>query len=287
MAEHSRFWNSSPGDVREYQAAEFAEYFSRFLSDGIYVEGGNLGLRVNTGSGLQVVVSPGFALIRGVLYHNDANLTLNLSAADSILDRIDRIVLRFDEVNQEIKARVLQGGNASSPTAPSITEDGTTKELTLAQVRVNKQVTSISTGNITDERLSETCGIVSLLANAPLDDLLAEWEQFKSERGTDYQAWLATLSDALSGNVAENLLGLIDGHKNDDNNPHEVTKSQVELGNVDNVKQMPLSGGTFTGVAKAQTNTNYTTAQLRNVILSTSNANVNSMNNGDIWIKYS
>lgn len=27
MAEHFRFFNSAPGDMREYQAAEFAEYF--------------------------------------------------------------------------------------------------------------------------------------------------------------------------------------------------------------------------------------------------------------------
>lgn len=47
---------------------------------------------------------------------------------------------------------------------------------------------------------------------------------------------------------------------------------------------MTLSGGTFTGPAYAQANTSYTTAQLRNVILSTSDPS--GGNNGDIWIKY-
>lgn len=47
---------------------------------------------------------------------------------------------------------------------------------------------------------------------------------------------------------------------------------------------MALSGGTFTGAAIAQANTSYTTAQLRNVILSTSDPT--GGNNGDIWIKY-
>jgi len=60
----------------------------------------------------------------------------------------------------------------------------------------------------------------------------------------------------------------------------------LELNNVTNDKQMPIAGGTFTGVVKAQANTNYTTAQLRNVILSTDDAELSSMNNGDIWIKY-
>lgn len=44
------------------------------------------------------------------------------------------------------------------------------------------------------------------------------------------------------------------------------------------------SGGTMTGALIAQTNTNYTTAQMRNVIIST--ADPSGGNNGDIWLKY-
>lgn len=65
---------------------------------------------------------------------------------------------------------------------------------------------------------------------------------------------------------------------------HTHTPSQVGLGNVTNVAQMPISGGTFTGVAVAQNNTSYTTKQLRNVILSTADPSGGS--NGDVWIKY-
>lgn len=39
----------------------------------------------------------------------------------------------------------------------------------------------------------------------------------------------------------------IDAHEADTDNPHEVTKSQVGLSNVDNVKQLPITGGTLTG----------------------------------------
>lgn len=44
--------------------------------------------------------------------------------------------------------------------------------------------------------------------------------------------------------------------------------------------------GATGGLIKAQTNTSYTTAQLRNVILSPNAANVSAMQNGDIWIQY-
>jgi hypothetical protein len=47
-----------------------------------------------------------------------------------------------------------------------------------------------------------------------------------------------------------------------------------------------ITGGIFGGIVKAKTNTDYTTAQLRNVIMSTTDPDITKMNNGDIWIKY-
>jgi hypothetical protein len=88
---------------------------------------------------------------------------------------------------------------------------------------------------------------------------------------------------ALDATQGKELADLVSTHT-ESANPHGTTKADVGLGNVDDVKQMPIAGGTFTGVAVAQTNTSYTTRQLRNVILSTSDPSGGS--NGDIWIKY-
>ncbi len=284
MAEKSRFWNSTTEDPREYQAAEFAEYFSRFLSDGIYVGDNQADLKVVAGNGLSVDIAPGFAFVRGYLYKNDEELNIPVDGSDATLDRIDRVIIRFDERGRKIEADIKKGTPGSKPNPPALIDNNMVKELSLAQIRINHGAT---TALVIDERFTAHCGIVSLIIEAPLNDLLAEWEQFKSERGTDYQAWLGTLTALLDENVAGNLLGLINAHKDDDDNPHEVTKSQVNLGNVDNVKQMPIAGGTFTGMVKAHTNTNYEVAQVRNMILSADNADLNSMNDGDIWIKYS
>ena len=51
-------------------------------------------------------------------------------------------------------------------------------------------------------------------------------------------------------------------------------------------EDMTKAGGTFTGITTAYSNTSYTVAQLRNVILSTSDAVLESMQDGEIWIKY-
>lgn len=56
-------------------------------------------------------------------------------------------------------------------------------------------------------------------------------------------------------------------------------------GNLNNY--VPKSGITMTGPLVAQSNTNYTTAQVRNIIMSTSAPTVTDGNNGDIWIQYS
>ena len=48
---------------------------------------------------------------------------------------------------------------------------------------------------------------------------------------------------------------------------------------------VPKTGTTMTGALVAQTNTNYSTAQMRNIIISTSDPSGGS--SGDIWIKYS
>lgn len=69
-----------------------------------------------------------------------------------------------------------------------------------------------------------------------------------------------------------------DARLSDDRNPKDHTHDPSEVGS------MPIAGGTFTGVAKAQANTTYTTAQLRNIIQSTADPSGGA--NGDIWIKY-
>lgn len=48
--------------------------------------------------------------------------------------------------------------------------------------------------------------------------------------------------------------------------------------------KLDKSGGVMTGVLTAQNNTSYTTAQVRNITLST--LDPSGGGNGDIWIKY-
>ena len=63
----------------------------------------------------------------------------------------------------------------------------------------------------------------------------------------------------------------------------DITTAKTDISNLKTHK-MDISGGTMTGALIAQNNTNYTTKQVRNIFISTSNPSGGS--NGDIWIKY-
>ena len=62
-----------------------------------------------------------------------------------------------------------------------------------------------------------------------------------------------------------------------------ITNLQTDVTNLKTSK-MNISGGTMTGALVAQNNTNYTTKQVRNIIISTEDPS--GGDNGDIWIKY-
>ena len=78
-------------------------------------------------------------------------------------------------------------------------------------------------------------------------------------------------------------------------NSFGISVTATELNYVDGVTsnvqtqlndKMPISGGTMTGALIAQNNANYTTKQVRNIILIAEGENVPSGSNGDICLVY-
>ncbi|HZJ99269.1 MAG TPA: hypothetical protein VFC79_04660 [Tissierellaceae bacterium] len=187
MAEHSRFFDSSVSKVREYTAGDWREYFSLFYKNGVNVTDNSIDLRVTQGTGMQVIIAKGYGFILGGLYHNDADLSLTIGASDATLDRIDRVVMRFDEVAKEISVKIKKGSLGSQPIAPSLSDTSTLKELSLAQIRIRKGATSILASDITDERMTEYCGVISPVYPVPAQDM---WDMWTDEIDVIKQNWL-------------------------------------------------------------------------------------------------
>ncbi|ABS33971.1 hypothetical protein FC823_08985 [Clostridium botulinum] len=215
--EKSSFFNSINHD-RRYKAEEFAEYFASFIGDGIFPNP-STNLQVLSNNDMTVNVKQGKAWIKGYFYVNTDDLKLKIDVADSVLSRVDRIVLRKDVAQRKIYCYVKKGQFASSPVAPALQRDADMYELGLADIYVRAGVISIIQSNITDLRLNkELCGIVhGAIDQVDVTTLFNQYtEKFKlkeEEFETEFKEWITQLKDILEGDVAGNLLNLINKNK--------------------------------------------------------------------------
>jgi len=229
MVVRSGFFNSVNGD-RKYDASRFAEYFASFIGNGVFPNPSD-GLQVIANDDMTITVKAGKCWINGYIMINDDDYILTLEPADGVLDRIDRIVARYDTEDREIRLEVKQGTFASEPTAPALQRDADAYELGLADIYVSAGVTSISQSNITDLRLdTDVCGVVTgtieqvnttTLFNQyqtwlqekknQYDTDIAQWTQQKQ---SEYQNWYNTTTTQLEqawDTWFQTIQGVLDG----------------------------------------------------------------------------
>lgn len=207
MAETSGFFNAEmvEGDGsttydRIYYADQFAYYFSKFISNGVYINPATQ-LKVTSKGELKLNVAVGDAFINGYWYKNDENFELQLAQANGSLPRIDRVVLRWDSLTRYINLAILQGNPAATPSAKNLTRNADTWELGLADVYIERGVLSISDVNITDLRPDRTyCGYVAGVVNQI--DTTNLFAQF-TDAFEQYYEKQVTTSDKFSSDLAK------------------------------------------------------------------------------------
>lgn len=224
MAEIFKFFNSAPGDERWHYASDFADYFGSVLSSGL-ISNGDLpvGLQVNVNAGTMTTnVSVGKALIKGYSYENTTPLTLTHSIPEQTLDRIDRIVLRLDLKNASrfIKVFVKEGISALEPVPPTLQRDQYIYELSLAQVRIRKNTSSIVVSDIKDERADENlCGIVQSLITVPTSVFQQQFDtwfaNYQMTTQSDFTVWFDSIKGQLDGDIGAKLASDLSSHKLD------------------------------------------------------------------------
>lgn len=118
-------------------------------------------LAVSVGTGLQVVVGSGLALIPapdpaegGWIIPNDGDLDINLAAAHPSNDRIDLIIIRVSDAQYHPGAdnladiEVITGTAASTPVAPTV-PSGKGEYIELRRVAVGNGATSLTVDDVT------------------------------------------------------------------------------------------------------------------------------------------
>lgn len=165
MSETHGFFGAST-DPRYYSQISWLPFVQDFREDG-YIpgsgSGGELLVSASSPAAMTVSVAAGDAWVQGCHYISDAAVTLTIDAAETALNRIDRIVLRNDiRGARTITLAVLKGTPAISPSGTDLTRTADMWELCIASVYIAAGVTSITAGNITDRRDDVTfCGKAS------------------------------------------------------------------------------------------------------------------------------
>lgn len=197
---------------REYLAEDFADYFSQFISNGVFPNP-STGLQVveSRTPDMSVVLNRGYAYINGYKYENTDGLSFKIDVADGQLDRKDAIFIRFDRAKREIRAHLIKGHSSASAIPPTIVRTADYWDLCVAVISVNAGVTKITQDLIEDRRLDNSvCGIVTnVVQSVDTKTLYAQiqkdLEHFRTVSQAEFDRWFEDINNKLGTEPATSL----------------------------------------------------------------------------------
>lgn len=189
--ERSAFFNSVAGD-RKYKAEAFAGYFSKFITNGIFPLPAD-NLRIAAHDRMQVKACIGTGYINGYLYENTDILILTVPTASGVKPRIDKVVLRWSQVDRNIRIYIKEGIPDANPAPPALERVADIYELGLANIYVAQGAYEIREADITDIRLdTDSCGIVNSILQADTTAIFNQYQSWFNLRTGQYDTELNT-----------------------------------------------------------------------------------------------
>ena len=203
---------SFPNNRDEYVGAEHAMRWLHGRTSGVFAANNNAAVSA-VQNAMAVTVSDGVGWIsnseaNGVVWWIDAEKTngtkmqLTIDAADGALNRIDRVIVEWKTTDYadlpEIK--ILKGTPASTAAAPSLTNNTTKRQLSLAKILVAAGTTSITASMITDERLNpNVCGLVTDTLSIDTSVINSQFEELLDQLRTSIEQ--AAGSEIIDGSI--------------------------------------------------------------------------------------
>lgn len=225
------FFDSVNGD-RKYNAAQMSDYFKGIVTEGVFqhLDGG---LAVTAGTGMNVSVATGRAIVQNRWVNNDAAMAVSISSASDTYPRWDAIVIRLSTNNRTITITKKTGTAAASPVKPTMTRADGTYELCLAWVYV---AAGASTVTVTDARSdTSVCGWAAV-AQATSGEVDAQLNAMKTGfDGVTYASPAAMVQgcDTLLWNNDVSLLHFL----------HDRKLSAIDLSNYELIEGMTFPNG--------------------------------------------
>lgn len=157
-----------------------------YYNNGVFATNDSTCLQVTApvGGASTIQVKPGNCLINGATGFIEETASLDLTAGDTTLPRIDTVVARLNDNSdyRNIYLDVIIGTPASTPVAPALTQTDSIWEIGLANIYRAANSTVVTNANITDTRAdSSRCGYVTAIAELDTESLMQQLNAYYDE----------------------------------------------------------------------------------------------------------
>lgn len=189
---------SFPLNDTEYLADDLQMWFAGRTHGVLSMEDN---LSVIPREGMKISMSAGHAFLKtgspnkgGIMYYNENSKDFVVDVADSILDRIDSVVIRYDKVQNTISAYLKKGIPGSTPAAYVPIRDAEAFELVIAEINVQHGIGAITASLIKDTRMDEQkCGLVrDNIERIPTQVLYDQFQEFMDTNKSEFDDILET-----------------------------------------------------------------------------------------------
>ncbi|MCJ0932543.1 hypothetical protein MST22_15455 [Virgibacillus halodenitrificans] len=165
MAIKGYFYDSTADDRRYYNMQDFARFHAQIIGNGVSNTPNLPDLEVTAKTNMDIALGAGYMFANGYMCENDNTMTLTHAIADPTNDRIDRVIIKFDNnpAQRKIYAYIKKGTPSSNPVPPSLQRDNYVYEMSVAQVRVIAGKSFVEQSEVADERANDSvCGYIPL-----------------------------------------------------------------------------------------------------------------------------
>ena len=247
-------------------SAEDAILMNLPISSGVFADDNHFAISLS--GGFSATISAGLGFIRydtakGFTFYMNTEESVSFDEPDTVLSRIDRVVLRWDESKNGVVLAVKKGTPSSTPVAVERETNSSIYELVLYDITIAANATTITVSNVVDQRKKpDLCGIMAnQITNIDLEKIL----------GSSVLVVPQSLSSEEKTQARKNIGAA-------------ATEDIPDTSGIEN--KINRSGNTMEGILKAQNNNLYATKQVRNSFVVADGEALPSGANGDICYVY-
>lgn len=188
------FFNSINND-RLYNALDMGRMFDGLIHDGVFATIGDH-MMVQAKGGFRLVVGTGKAWFNHTWTIVDSAYSLMIEPADSILKRIDIIVLEVNNMDaiRKNSIKIIKGNPSANPIKPDLIHEDRVNQYPLAYVSVPNGISEVTQSNITNTIGTTVCPFVTAVnQSVTVDELLQQWiyqfNDFMRDAAKEFNDW--------------------------------------------------------------------------------------------------